>query len=157
MKESRVLGLNDFYMADMDLSHVDDVVLIERLSFTTPWTKEAFISELTRNKCARYRIILKDGRVIAYGGMWIMLDEAHVTNIAVHPEFRGIGLGSMLMEDMISVARESGVHAMTLEVRVNNTHAISLYKKYGFAEIAIRKGYYQDTGEDAIIMWKYNL
>ncbi|TDT62438.1 ribosomal-protein-alanine N-acetyltransferase [Fonticella tunisiensis] len=149
--------MNDFYMADMDLSHVDDVVLIERLSFTTPWTKEAFISELTRNKCARYRIILKDGRVIAYGGMWIMLDEAHITNIAVHPEFRGIGLGSMLMEDMISVARENGVHAMTLEVRVSNTHAIGLYKKYGFAEIAIRKGYYQDTGEDAIIMWKYNL
>jgi [ribosomal protein S18]-alanine N-acetyltransferase len=157
MKESRVLFLSEIKSLEMDLSHVDDVVVIENLSFKTPWTRDAFISEITRNKCAKYRIILRDGRVVAYGGMWLMLDEAHITNIAVHPEFRGIGLGDVIMEDIIKMAAEGGVHSMTLEVRVNNIAAINLYRKFGFEDIAIRKGYYQDTGEDAIIMWKYNI
>jgi [ribosomal protein S18]-alanine N-acetyltransferase len=157
MRESRVLFLSKFISQEMGLEHLDDVLLIENLSFKTPWTRDAFISDLTRNKCARYRIILSGGRVVAYGGMWVMLDEAHITNIAVHPEFRGTGLGSVLMEDMLEAASKEGITAMTLEVRVNNLTAINLYKKFGFKEVAIRKGYYQDTGEDAIIMWKYGV
>lgn len=151
------VNLNDIKICNMDLSHVDDVVLIENLSFKTPWTREAFISELTRNKCAVYRVAVKDERVVAYAGMWIMLDEAHITNVAVHPEYRGMGLGTMIMRDIIEYAGRNNVNAMTLEVRTGNISARKLYKKFNFIEVAVRKKYYQDTGEDAIIMWKYNI
>lgn len=149
--------MNDFIISNMSIEHIDDVIKVEELSFKTPWSREALEFEVERNKCAKYRVMLRDGRVIAYGGMWIMLDEAHITNIAVHPEYRGFGCGSHLLEDMIEVARENGIKSMTLEVRVNNEAALALYKKYGFTDVAIRKGYYQDTGEDAIIMWKYDV
>lgn len=152
-----MLRLNDFIVSDLTLKNIDDIVEIEKLSFKTPWTKEAFIYELTRNKCAKYRAIFNNGSVVGYGGMWIMIDEAHITNIAIHPEFRGIGLGNLIMEDLIDEARDNGAHSMTLEVRTGNTAALNLYKKFGFVEVAKRKGYYQDTGEDAIIMWKYNI
>lgn len=138
----------------MDLSHVDDVVAIEKLSFKTPWSRDAFISEIVRNKCARYRIIKIGERVIAYGGMWIMVDEAHITNIAVAPKYRGEGIGNVIVEDMINCARGLNINSMTLEARKSNTIALNLYSKFGFKEVGIRKGYYQDTGEDAVIMWK---
>jgi ribosomal-protein-alanine N-acetyltransferase len=149
--------LSDFLIRDMKLEDIDDVVKIEHLSFKTPWTYEAFLSEITRNKVAKYRVIEKGTRVIGYYGLWLLYGEGHITNIAVHPEFRGIGLGNMLLEDIINISRENKIHALTLEVRVSNTVAINLYKKYGFIEVARRKGYYSDTGEDAIIMWKYDL
>ena len=149
--------MNDFEVLDLTLKQIDDIVEIEKLSFKTPWTKEAFISELTRNKCAKYRAIVDNEKVVGYGGMWIMIDEAHITNIAIHPEFRGIGLGNLIMEDLLNVARNNGARSMTLEVRTGNITALNLYKKFGFLEVARRKGYYQDTGEDAIIKWKYNI
>lgn len=152
-----MVSLNDFEVLDLTLKQIDDIVEIEKLSFKTPWTKEAFISELTRNKCAKYRAIVDNEKVVGYGGMWIMIDEAHITNIAIHPEFRGIGLGNLIMEDLLNVARNNGARSMTLEVRTGNITALNLYKKFGFLEVARRKGYYQDTGEDAIIMWKYNI
>ncbi|MCX7904650.1 MAG: ribosomal protein S18-alanine N-acetyltransferase [Caloramator sp.] len=149
--------MSDFLLRDMKLEDIDDVVKIEHLSFKTPWTYEAFLSEITRNKVAKYRVIEKEKRVVGYYGLWLLYGEGHITNIAVHPEFRGIGLGNMLLEDIISISRENKIQALTLEVRVSNTVAINLYKKYGFVEVARRKGYYSDTGEDAIIMWKYDL
>lgn len=157
MKERLVFVMTDYFVHDMDLSHVDDVIVIENLSFKTPWSKEAFEGELTRNQCARYKVLIKETKVVAYGGMWVMLDEAHITNIAVHPEYRGIGLGNVIVEELIEEARKDGVTAMTLEVRMSNLSAINLYKKYGFIDVALRKKYYQDTGEDAIIMWKYDI
>lgn len=149
--------MSDFLIRDMTLEDIEEVVKIEHLSFKTPWTYEAFLSEITRNKIAKYRVIEGDKRVVGYYGLWLLYGEGHITNIAVHPEFRGIGLGNMLLEDIINISRENKIHALTLEVRVSNTVAINLYKKYGFIEVARRKGYYSDTGEDAIIMWKYDL
>lgn len=149
--------MSDFLIRDMTLEDIEEVVKIEHLSFKTPWTYEAFLSEITRNKVAKYRVIEGDKRVVGYYGLWLLYGEGHITNIAVHPEFRGIGLGNMLLEDIINISRENKIHALTLEVRVSNTVAINLYKKYGFIEVARRKGYYSDTGEDAIIMWKYDL
>lgn len=149
--------MSDFLLRDMTLEDIEEVVKIEHLSFKTPWTYEAFLSEITRNKVAKYRVIEKDKRVVGYYGLWLLYGEGHITNIAVHPEFRGIGLGNMLLEDIINISRENKIQALTLEVRVSNTVAINLYKKYGFIEVARRKGYYSDTGEDAIIMWKYDL
>lgn len=157
MKERLVFVMSDYSVLDMDLSHIDDVVVIENLSFKTPWSKDAFEAELTRNKCARYKVLMKDNRIVAYGGMWVLLDEGHITNIAVHPEYRGMGLGNAIMEALIMEAKKNGITAMTLEVRMSNMAAINLYKKYGFIEEAVRKKYYQDTGEDALIMWKYNV
>ncbi len=157
MKERLVFVMIDYVVFDMDLSHIDDVIIIENLSFKTPWKKEDFVTELTRNICARYKVLIIDNRVVCYGGMWVLLDEAHITNIAVHPEYRGIGLGNVIVEQLIKESKKNNISSMTLEVRMNNISALNLYKKYGFIEEAVRKNYYQDTGEDAIIMWKYDM
>lgn len=149
--------MENLEVADMEIKHIDDVLKIEKMSFKTPWTRNDFMSEFVNNKCAKYRIVTVNGLVVAYGGMWILLDEAHITNIAVHPEFRGVGIGNILMQDMIKTAKLNGVVNMTLEVRTGNAVALNLYKKYGFVEVAVRKKYYADTGEDGIIMWKYDI
>jgi [ribosomal protein S18]-alanine N-acetyltransferase len=157
MRESRVRNVNNILNSDMKLEHIDDVLIIEKFSFKTPWTRDAFMMELTNNKCSLYRVLIYNNKVVAYGGMWVLLDEGHITNIAVHPEYRGNGLGDKIVEDLIHAAKGKGVTSMTLEVRVSNISAINLYRKHGFADVAIRKGYYQDTNEDGIIMWKYDM
>lgn len=157
MRKSMVFPLNDYIISDMKLENIDDVVNIEKVSFKSPWSKDSFVMEIQNNKCARYRVILKGGNVIAYGGMWIIVDEAHITNIAVHPDYRGLGLGNAIVEDMVNLSRSLNITSMTLEVRVSNIPAIELYSKYGFVETARRKGYYADTKEDAIIMWRYEI
>jgi [ribosomal protein S18]-alanine N-acetyltransferase len=129
------------------------VIEIEKESFTTPWTYQAFRLEL-KNRLALYLVASADDRVAAYGGMWLILDEAHVTNIAVHPDYRGMRVGQRIMEALIDEARSRHLMRMTLEVRKNNDAAIQLYKKLHFIMAGIRPGYYQDTGEDALIMWK---
>lgn len=149
--------MQEYTIETMTLDDIENVVEIENLSFTTPWSQNAFELELRNNKNALYRVIKVNGKAIAYGGMWLLFDEAHITNIAVHPEYRGAGLGNMIMEDMINCCKNAKMSSMTLEVRISNTTAINLYKKYGFIGVATRKGYYQDTHEDAIIMWKYDV
>ncbi len=141
----------------MDLDCVDDVLVIENLSFPVPWSRAAFVQELKGNRLARYVAAKADGRVVGYAGMWMVIDEAHITNIAVHPEYRGQGIGSKLLERLIEIALEEGVDNMTLEVRVSNEIAQGLYKKYGFSVMGIRKEYYLDNREDAFIMWKRNI
>jgi len=137
---------------EMGLEHVDEVAEIERLSFSTPWSKESLEMEVLKNKCARYIVAVKDNRVLGFAGMWLIIDEGHITNIAVHPDFRGQGIGNMLVEALIEECRRNGIHYLTLEVRRSNQVAINLYKKYGFEIYGIRKNYYQDTMEDAFIM-----
>ncbi len=141
----------------MTKDHVDGVIEIEQLSFATPWSKEAFEMEATMNKCAVYIAAVTGNRVVGYGGFWSIVDEAHITNIAVHPDYRGKGVGNALMRGLIEAARARGAAAMTLEVRDSNAAAQHLYLKYGFEVYGKRRGYYQDNGEDALIMWKYDL
>lgn len=148
--------MNNIEIIPFRENHVKDVLFISTLSFVTPWTKESIEKEL-ENKFARYLIAEKDGIVVGYAGVWLILDEGHITNIAVHPEFRGIGAGDMLLEALMELCRLEGINSMTLEVRRSNNIAQSLYKKHGFIEEGIRKNYYSDTNEDAIIMWKYDL
>lgn len=136
----------------MTVEDIAAVVEIEKESFATPWTPHAFRMEM-KNCLAVYRVVEVDGRVAAYGGMWLILDEVHVTNIAVHPDYRGRHLGRKIMEELIAEARQRNLLRMTLEVRKQNHVAITLYKKLGFLMAGIRPGYYQDTGEDALIMW----
>ncbi|NLZ47251.1 MAG: ribosomal protein S18-alanine N-acetyltransferase [Clostridiales bacterium] len=135
--------------------YIEGILNVSILSFPITWSKDSFEKELT-NKYARYMVAVKDDLVVGFAGMWIILDEAHITNIAVHPEYRGFGIGTMLMESLISICKLENVIGITLEVRVSNQRAINLYKKFGFVEEGIRKAYYEDNKEDALIMWKRN-
>jgi len=138
----------------MMVEHLDQVILIENVSFPTPWSKNAFDYELTYNDFAHYIVALNDNKqVIGYAGVWLILDEGHITNIATHPDWRGTGLGFALMQELISRAALVGAERFTLEVRPSNKPARALYKKFGFVKKGLRKQYYTDTQEDAIIMW----
>ncbi|SDH22491.1 [SSU ribosomal protein S18P]-alanine acetyltransferase [Aneurinibacillus thermoaerophilus] len=143
----------EFMIRRMEMKDLDDIEEVEQLSFPTPWSRESFINELKNNVFARYFVIEKDKRVIGYGGMWLVLDEAHITNIAIHPDYRGLRLGERLMRRLMGLAIRSGAASMTLEVRKSNEVAQRLYRKLGFVEEGVRPGYYTDNGEDAIIMW----
>jgi ribosomal-protein-alanine N-acetyltransferase len=141
----------------MQVRHLPMVLDIERRSYPTPWSERAFLSELTQNAYARYIVGLRGQRVLAYAGMWLILDEAHVTNVAVHPAERGRGLGDALLSELERRAAASGCRRMTLEVRPSNAVAQALYVKHGFVARGRRPGYYSDTHEDAIVMWKDDL
>lgn len=149
--------MDDVHIVPLKSEHIDDVILIDRLSFHTPWSRESLVQEISKNKFAKYVAVIKHNTVIGYGGMWIIIDEAHITNIAVHPEYRGIGAGNLIMEGLIKICKNKGVGDMTLEVRKSNIVAQNLYKKYGFIEEGLRKSYYADNKEDAIIMWNHNV
>ncbi|HBG01823.1 MAG TPA: ribosomal-protein-alanine N-acetyltransferase [Firmicutes bacterium] len=138
----------------MTIDDIPMVQLVERKCFTMPWSKSIFISEVTRNDNAIYAVALVDERVVGYAGIWIILDEGHITNIAVDPAFQRRGIGQGLMDMLTKFAVERGVVAMTLEVRVSNAGAQALYTKLGFVPNGIRKEYYQDDKEDALIMWR---
>ncbi|MGB6407049.1 MAG: ribosomal protein S18-alanine N-acetyltransferase [Planococcus donghaensis] len=137
----------------MTTEDVDAVYEIEKLSFTLPWTKEAFYNEMNINEHAYYVIAETEEGIVGYCGMWLVMDEAHVTNIAIHPDHRGKKLGGSLMEAAIKTAKAQGAVLMTLEARVSNTVAQNLYRKLGFKNGGIRKRYYTDNYEDAIVMW----
>lgn len=137
----------------MTIQDLDRIVEIEQRSFTLPWSRSSFHQELTNNPYARYIVMEHDGQIIGYCGMWLVMDEAHITNIAVLPEFRGKKLGEALMKRAMALAREEGAKTMTLEVRVSNIVAQSLYRKLGFLNGGIRKRYYSDNQEDALVMW----
>lgn len=139
---------------DMIEKDIEDVLEIEKTSFSTPWSKEAFTLEITKNNLARYIVAEVEKEVVAYGGIWFIIDEGHITNIAVHEKYRGLGIGNKIVEGLIYRCIDRDIRAMTLEVRKSNEVAKSLYKKYGFKECGIRPGYYSDDNEDAIIMWK---
>ncbi|HHY94187.1 MAG TPA: ribosomal protein S18-alanine N-acetyltransferase [Firmicutes bacterium] len=137
----------------MTLADLDGVMAVEEVSYPTPWSRRAFIGELTENVHAHYIVARNGWQVVGYAGMWVILDEAHVTNIAVHPDWRRCGLGERLLRELIARARARGATRVTLEVRKSNFPAQHLYTKMGFVPRGIRRGYYSDTHEDAIIMW----
>lgn len=137
----------------MTLDDLDGVLVIEKASFTLPWSREAFYNELVHNRYAKYVVMEHDGRLVGYCGMWVVVDEAHITNVAVLPEYRGKKLGEALMRKMMDMAKQLGAVTMTLEVRVSNEVAQSLYRKLGFLNGGVRKRYYPDNQEDALVMW----
>lgn len=135
----------------MTLDDIEAVAAIEAATFRTPWSKNAFYREVTDNACARYVVLREDGVAVAYAGVWFVLDEGHITNIAVREDRRGIGYGERVTRAMIQLAADSGMRWMTLEVRRSNEAAIHLYHKLGFVDVGYRKRYYENT-EDALIM-----
>lgn len=146
----------DVIIREMKTNDIKDVLKIESESFSTPWSENAFLIELNENKLARYIVAEIDKEVVGYAGIWFILNEGHITNIAVLKEYRGKGLGNKLIEGLIWISIKNNIDNMTLEVRKTNIVAQSLYKKYGFIDSGTRPGYYQDNKEDAIIMWKNN-
>lgn len=147
-------GAGEVAIRDMYLSDLDRIMEIESRSFPTPWSRNAFQSELVENTFANYLVLDFHGTVVAYGGMWVILDEAHITNVAVHPDYRGHHLGELMMQGLIERAKRLNARRITLEVRRGNIIAQNLYKKLGFVQLGVRRGYYTDTHEDAFIMWK---
>ena len=135
----------------MQKGDIEEVMLIEQSSFPAPWSAKAFLSEL-QNKFARYFVLLEQGEIVGYAGMWLFARESHITTIAIHPNYRKQGYGRMLMNFLIEYSREEGVDTMILEVRASNIPAIKLYSSLGFNKIGIRKNYYLETHEDAIVM-----
>ncbi|WP_137792232.1 ribosomal protein S18-alanine N-acetyltransferase [Bacillus sp. E(2018)] len=135
------------------VSDIDDILGIEQASFAVPWSREAFYREIVENQFAHYLVIEDSFQPVGYCGIWLVMDEAHVTNIAILPSYRGRKLGEMLMREAIKLAKMHGAATMTLEARVSNHVAQNLYKKLGFEAGGIRKNYYSDNGEDALVMW----
>lgn len=137
----------------MSQKDIDDVLEISSLSLKESWSKDSYKKEL-ENPMARYLVAEVDNKVIGFAGLWKVLDEGHITNIAVHPDYRGNGIGSKLVESLINKSDSWYINSLTLEVRSSNKIAQNLYEKYGFEKEGIRKNYYSDNKEDAIIMWK---
>lgn len=140
-------------MLEQDLERVLE---IEQACFPRPWSRDSFVSEL-HNLCARYVVLVEDGVVAGFGGMWLIIDEAHINNIAVHPDYHRRGYGRRIMRELMRTAYHAAeIVQMTLEVRVTNVPAIDLYTSMGFTVAGRRKNYYEDNGEDAYIMWCHN-
>ena len=131
---------------------VDEVAAIEQATFARPWSRESFRQEMERNKAARYLVAVREGKIIGYAGAWIILDESHITNIAVTEAERGKGIGRRLTEALMQYISNLGAAYATLEVRVSNERAQHLYKSLGFVSVGKRKRYYEDNGEDAYLM-----
>jgi len=135
-----------------DNNHLDDVTALEKLCFSLPWSKEMFADELKSN-LAHYLVAIDEvGRVVGYVGMWKILDEGHITNVAVSPKYRLQGIGERLICELINISKRLELSMLTLEVRESNITAQRLYSKYLFKQVGIRKKYYSDTNEDALIM-----
>jgi [ribosomal protein S18]-alanine N-acetyltransferase len=160
---------------------IDAMTELDATCFSAPWSRASFEAELTTNQLAWYLVaeelvpkredaegeLSSDadgiaepeieaeqiGLLIGYAGLWAIEDEGHITNVAVHPDYRRMHLGSILVEMLIDQTRKEGLKRFTLEVRVSNRAAIELYEKFGFVSAGLRKGYYEDNNEDAMIMW----
>ena len=136
----------------MRLKDVDAVAAIEEAAFARPWSRESFRQELTRNAVARYLVAEEDGQVLGYAGAWVILDESHITNIAVRADAQGRGLGRKLTAELLQILSNLGACYATLEVRVSNERARNLYQSLGFVTVGKRKRYYEDNNEDAYLM-----
>lgn len=136
----------------MRLEDVAAVHEIERLSFATPWPAHAFEQELRGNRLARYVVARAGDRVVGFAGIWLMVDDAHITTFGVHPDWRRQGIGRQLLLALVDLSTEIGARRMTLEVRVSNEPAQALYHAFGFEIAGRRPHYYTDDGEDALVM-----
>ena len=137
---------------------IEDVVRIEAEAYGEHhWSKSSFYDEMNNNLAKYYCAKTSEGNIIAYAGTWNIIDETHITTIAVSPEYRRKHIGEALILKILGDCYESKIKYLTLEVRESNIPAIELYKKYGFSSLGTRKGYYQDNNESALIMWTENI
>lgn len=138
--------------------HLPAVVRIERAVADSAWSMELFRGELALPESSRtYKVARLGGRVVGYGGLMFVVDEAHVTTLAVRADRQGLRIGTRLLLELVREARGRGVAGLTLEVRVSNAPARALYQRFGFAPAGVRKGYYAEAGEDALVMWAHDV
>lgn len=155
---AREVGGSEVVFEQMRRRHLPAVMRIEHRAHPKPWSVGVFNSELSQQEGSRYYVVLRaGGRVAGYGGLMFVADEAHVTNVAVAPSLRRQGLGTLLLAHLAHEGARRGCTAMTLEVRVGNLAAQGLYRNFGFVGAGVRRNYYPETGEDALIMWLYQL
>lgn len=149
--------MTEFKVREMTHGDIDDILQIEELCYGAHhWSRESFITELN-NPISSYRCVCIDGKCVGYMGIWKIMDEAHVTNLSVHPQYQNKKLAHRLLLNSIQECYSNKIKYITLEVRVSNDRAIHLYEKFGFKSLGLRKKYYQDNNEDALIMWSENI
>jgi ribosomal-protein-alanine N-acetyltransferase len=148
---------NTLKIVKAKVKHVNEIVEIENQCFNIPWTYKTFEGEITNNPNAIFLVAKSGKKVIGYVGMWKILNEGHILNLAVHEKFRKNGIATLLLDKLEKVCKRKNIDCLTLEVRKSNTGAINLYSKNGFIKSGLRKKYYANNHEDAIIMWKLNL
>ena len=148
----------DIKIRPMEPSDVDGVIEIEKSVYGEHhWSKDSFLNEINNELARYYSALDENSHVAGYAGTWQILEEVHITNIAVSPIFQRNHIGEALLISLIEDCYKNKVKYITLEVRVSNKAAIGLYKKYGFKSFGTRKGYYQNNNEDALIMWTENI
>lgn len=140
------------HLAPLTVADLGEVAIIENLSFPAPWPTSAYTTELTTNRLARYVGARINGKLVGFGGIWLMVDEAHVTTMAVLPEQRRSGIATVLLLELLQEARRGAARVATLDVRVSNEAAQRLYRSFGFVEVGRRIRYYDDNDEDALVM-----
>lgn len=151
----KVEAMADVIIRQAGVDDVDDIFEIEQLCFPDPWSRETLRYEMEENPRAFYIVAEMDGHVVGYAGLWWILDEGHITNVAVRPEYRNRKIGEGIIGVLIDFTTEKGIRHHTLEVRPSNRAAINLYEKFGFRTEGLRKKYYANNGEDALIMWRH--
>jgi ribosomal-protein-alanine N-acetyltransferase len=133
---------------------IDAIMDVEQASFSLSWSKGDIERDVTDNLLSAYFVAETSGAVCGYAGMWVLIDECHIMTIAVMPEHRGAGIGAMLLMKLLDEARLRGARRFFLEARASNAPALALYEKFGFRAIDVRKAYYEDNKEDAIVMMR---
>lgn len=139
-------------LVPLEENHLAEILAIERASNGAPWSEASFRAELD-NRNGVFLVALQAGQVVGFGGVWLVIDEAHITTVAVHPEHRRKGIARKVVEELLRRAAKERMACATLEVRAGNEAAISLYESLGFKAIARRPRYYPDNREDAVVMW----
>lgn len=140
----------------LEVAHLPAIMEIERSSHGAPWSEQSFRNEIGSPQ-SLFLVALHEGAVVGYAGAWILADEAHVTTIAVHPDKRRQGLGRRLMDELLDRAKDAGAVCSTLEVRAANMAALHLYEELGYVRAGVRKRYYPDNREDAVVMWLHEM
>ncbi|HMS54256.1 MAG TPA: ribosomal protein S18-alanine N-acetyltransferase [Fimbriimonadaceae bacterium] len=148
--------MNGLRLVPLHRDHIPQILEIEKASNGAPWSEQSFLNEL-ENPQSIFLVGVIGNRVAGYGGVWICIDEAHVTNVAVAEEDRRKGVGKSIVKELLDKSVDSGATCSTLEVRAGNHPAIQMYKSFGFVPVATRKRYYPDNHEDAVVMWLYDL
>lgn len=133
---------------------IDQMEVLEQECFSVPWSREALMGDLLENRLSLYLVAELEGNIVGYVGIWNIVDEGHINNVAVSSLYRKQHIGTILIDTLIKATEKAGIKRHTLEVRESNQAAKGLYAKMGFEPAGIRKGYYEDNGEDAIIMWR---
>ena len=153
-----IVNLSEITISPMSKDDVESVVQIESEAYGKHhWAKSSFYDEMSNNLAKYYVAKLPDGELVGYAGTWHIIDEGHITTIAVKKEYLRNHIGEAIIQKIIEDCYKNNIKYLTLEVRVSNTPAIKLYEKYGFQSLGTRKGYYQDNNEDALIMWTENI